>query len=441
MIAFYMMSTTTVKATNSVISYTTSNGSVAIPQGDFFDASGNPLTVSSSSSAKLQFDGEIVNIGNYAFHNCKGLTSISLPNSVTSIGYFAFSNCDALTTPVYNSTIFARLPISWSDSYEIPEGIQEIASAAFRNCSDLASVSIPQTVTTISESAFYNCNSLTSVTIPNSVTTIGDCAFRYCELSSIIAESTTPATIQERTFKDVDKTSCVLYVPYGSLTAYQNAPYWKEFEIIEELDSDISTLDNAIYMNQTEGRIGGTRNISVRLKNNYAVKGFQFVMELPDDVVINNWAPSENRLPSGVTISDKNVSGFIDGNKISIACSLDDDEIFTGIDDEIATINVTFEEVLEDGNYPTYLTNCKVTNSSNATKNLTNVKSSLELEAYELGDANGDGKVRIGDATAILNYIVNNESEGFNKKAADANEDGIIRIGDVTLVLNAIVNQ
>ena len=100
MIAFGLLFTTTVNAANSVISYTTSNGTVVAPQGNFTDASGNRLSVSTSSATKLQFDGEIKSIGSYAFHNCSALTSLTLPNSVTSIGFFAFSNCTKLSKPI-----------------------------------------------------------------------------------------------------------------------------------------------------------------------------------------------------------------------------------------------------------------------------------------------------------------------------------------------------
>ena len=40
----------------------------------------------------------VTSIGDYAFSNCSGLTSVTIPASVTSIGEDAFSNCSGLTS-------------------------------------------------------------------------------------------------------------------------------------------------------------------------------------------------------------------------------------------------------------------------------------------------------------------------------------------------------
>ncbi|MEA4978107.1 MAG: leucine-rich repeat protein [Methanomassiliicoccaceae archaeon] len=104
----------------------------------------------------------VTSIGNYAFYNCTGLTSVTIPEGVTSIGDSAFRYCTRLT------------------SVTIPEGVTSIGHYAFSFCTGLTSVTIPSSVTSIGDSAFSQCIGLTSVTIPSSVTSIGDSAFSQC---------------------------------------------------------------------------------------------------------------------------------------------------------------------------------------------------------------------------------------------------------------------
>lgn len=81
------------------------------------------------------------------------------------------------------------------------------------------------------------CTSLTSFTLPSSVTSIGNDILGDCDaLRSIIIEQTTPTTISKRTFDRVDKQKTKLFVPKGSLRAYVQAEYWKDFENIVEYD-------------------------------------------------------------------------------------------------------------------------------------------------------------------------------------------------------------
>ena len=97
----------------------------------------------------------ITSIGNRAFYQCSGLTSITIPNSVTSIGENAFYDCDGLT------------------SIEIPNSVISIGYRAFYGCDGLTSIIIPDSVISINTSAFSSCVGLTSVVIGNSVNTIG----------------------------------------------------------------------------------------------------------------------------------------------------------------------------------------------------------------------------------------------------------------------------
>ena len=58
--------------------------------------------------------------------------------------------------------------------------VTSIGNDAFYCCRGLTSVTIPNSVTSIGEWAFKNCTSLTSITIPNSVTYINNNAFSGC---------------------------------------------------------------------------------------------------------------------------------------------------------------------------------------------------------------------------------------------------------------------
>ena len=58
--------------------------------------------------------------------------------------------------------------------------VTSIGEYAFYECSGLTSVTIPNSVTSIGDWAFSYCSGLTSVTIPNSVSSIGDGAFSSC---------------------------------------------------------------------------------------------------------------------------------------------------------------------------------------------------------------------------------------------------------------------
>ena len=113
-------------------------------------------------------------IGNYAFCNCSGLTSITLPSGVTKIGNYAFCNCSGLT------------------SITLPSGVTEISEGAFGNCSGLTSLTLPSGITSIDNYAFYGCSVLTSLTLPSGLTEIGERAFSGC---SVLTSLTLPSGV------------------------------------------------------------------------------------------------------------------------------------------------------------------------------------------------------------------------------------------------------
>ena len=125
----------------------------------------------------------VTEIGELAFSDCTGLTSITIPDTVTEIGDSAFNGCTGLS------------------NINIPDSVTVIDRGVFEDCIGLTSFTIPNSVTEIGIAAFRGCTGLTSVTIPDSVTKIGSCAFEGCTgLTSIVVPDSV-TVIEIDTFK------------------------------------------------------------------------------------------------------------------------------------------------------------------------------------------------------------------------------------------------
>ena len=113
----------------------------------------------------------------------------------------------------------------------------------------------PHSVTAIGDGAFKDNTSLTLVCIPETIEEIGVDAFAGCSsLTAIYSYSENPfplananATVRTRAdgdeivasavFAEVDKETCILYVPKNCSDKYRNADGWKEFKNVVEIES------------------------------------------------------------------------------------------------------------------------------------------------------------------------------------------------------------
>ena len=144
-----------------------------------------PWYISKDNIKEIILEDGITSIGNHAFSDCTGLTSITIPDDVTSIGSSAFSGCTGLTSITIPDGVTSIGDFTFSDctgltSITIPDGVTSIGDCAFSDCTGLTSITIPDDVTSIGSSAFSDCTGLTSITISDGVTSIGSSAFSGC---------------------------------------------------------------------------------------------------------------------------------------------------------------------------------------------------------------------------------------------------------------------
>ena len=81
-------------------------------------------------------------IGERAFYNCGGLTSVQLPDEVTAIGEYAFQKCGSLISII------------------VPDKVTDIGDYAFEDCVSLKSVVLSNSSVDVGVSAFSGCYSL-----------------------------------------------------------------------------------------------------------------------------------------------------------------------------------------------------------------------------------------------------------------------------------------
>lgn len=215
---------------------------------------GEGAFVECSTLPNITLPNSIDTIGKEAFFGCATITTMDIPASVEFIGELAFVGCSSLTAinvdtdnEYYKSEegiLFSkdgskiyRYPIAKRGTeYTIPTSVTSIEQAVFNGCANLNKIEIPQGVTSIGAYAFDGCTALTSIRVPSDVTFIGSRAFAECTslttFTSHIAD-TAALTLEYYAFYNIPMgnvpNACKLYVPEGSLTQYQQAIQWNQF--------------------------------------------------------------------------------------------------------------------------------------------------------------------------------------------------------------------
>lgn len=196
------------------------------------------------SITEMIIPNSIITIESGAFSRCR-FTKVVIPSSVTSIGQQAFFNCISLNEVIFEDGL--ALITLYNNKYS-----DGIGGGLFENC-PVAKAYIGRN---IAVSNYYDSYDrpwtnapfsrwtsgvyapLSEVTLGNNVTKLCDYFFERCNaITSIVSCIDRPASMTMGTgvFRQVPTSTCVLYVPAGSLEEYQSTSQWSDFSNIQTM--------------------------------------------------------------------------------------------------------------------------------------------------------------------------------------------------------------
>ena len=154
---------------NNITWSLSSTGTLTITGDGSMSTSGCAWEEYKDQVKNVEFNGKITGIPQSAFKNNTNLETITLPSTVVSIGTSAFQGCTKLKT------------------VEFPKSIMSIGDYAFYGCTSLQEVDLPEGLAYIRQCAFAGCTSLKKVTTKSIILSITDSAETISDTATICA--------------------------------------------------------------------------------------------------------------------------------------------------------------------------------------------------------------------------------------------------------------
>lgn len=439
----------------------------------------------------------VVNIGEDAFQWIDALKEIKVDEANT-----VYSDIDGVLCSKTKTVLF-RYPNSKGKTYTVPNTIKKIYDWAFSYCPELETVVFPASVISIGNYVFdRRADKLKSITILNPEPAKLESSFdvsedvfilvpkqsvnRYRNTSSwqemnikaigsivenitigaaeltleVGSESQLQCTVLPETAENkavtwnttdanvvtVDEMGNLIAVSEGEAVVSAttndgtNLVANCKIKVVGAKATDINQFKDVIYVENTKAFIGKNATLSIRMKHETDIAGFQFNMLLPEGFSIKKISRGEGI--SGLDENDENIYTFKtsdkkDGSRFFLCYSATNTAMPKG-DIEIAKVEVNVPENIEAGEYGVILKKEEMSFGTES-KKVDFVNSMFTVADCIIGDVNKDGFITVSDITSLGQYLIDNDDTVINKAAADANGDGEVTVGDITTIATMII--
>ena len=385
-------------------------------------------------------------IGNSCFSNSQ-VSSISLPQGMKKLGAFVFFYCINLT------------------SLTLPEGMEELGKMCFASCS-LSSVNLPSTmvkldscslmdnpfssinlknVKYVGRQAFSQCTNLTSVTSNGQLVEIDGTAFTRCPLTRAYLPEGLQTIIMNAYFRCTSLNTFTVPSTVTTITGNPcvGATALRAFTVAEGSENFVA-YDGCLYATG-----GSTVKPETNRAEGDAPAGLTALVGVP-----TGWQQSVLRVPEGVTvIANQAAREATSITEVELPKTLV--EIRSGAFSGINGITKVTCLAVTPPNSGEYFTTTVYENATlyvpmrslDLYMNALGWSNFQHIEGIDtgdehslIGDVNHDGAVGIGDVTALIDYLLDNNNEVCTI-CADVNGDTLITIADVTTLIDILLGN
>jgi len=264
---------------------------------------------------ELYIPQQLEQIGLQCFLGCASLERLNFPNTMTQIGMSAFENCTALRE------------VTLSDN------VETIPDNCFSGCSSLKTFQMPAAVNNVRFRAFNDAG-IESITLPEGIQQIESAAFNCQHLAEVVMKNPKmltewPYRVQSEAFSKSVLYFATLHVPEGSKAYYRGLDVWKEFLNIVE--------DNTSGKEYCEVQVKSTGYSTVKLND-----------EAVDVLLRPYWMEIEKGQPLKLTILLDDASSYSGGTRYVASVKVNGEEMIPQMEVAGNEYQLTLDAVSEN---------------------------------------------------------------------------------------------
>lgn len=346
----------------------------------------------------------------YAFYGLPKLWVLNLPNSATEIGNYAVSADDNLLYTRIGDACKIIRAYAFADSKMLGmsdggRNLTTISDYAYRNCSNLKIMNLGDKVETIGIEAYYDCVTLDSIHWSAGLKTIGSKAFQNCKSLKYVDLLNNVTTVGTSAFQgctgitklniheNVSSINTYAFADCSNLMSifnFRETPQTVNANVFQGVDKSVCSL-TVPTDSYTEYYLANVWKDFVNLD---ALDVYYIAYYVDDQLIAKHYyrtgdviiAP-ETPAKEGYTLTGWN-----------------------GIPDVMPARNVT-------------------------------INATFTEDKIVMGDANGDGKVSIGDVVTTVNYVLEKPVPNFVYEAANVDGDSKVDMADVVQIVNIVLGK